>query len=87
MTSNVSTVFEIVQGLYDASFAELQAELRVTEQELTFLRGQAAAATRIFAGTELESIEAVRVALEQRIRREAELVRGEAENRDDSASR
>jgi hypothetical protein len=72
-------VFEIVQGLYDASFAEIQAELRVTEQELTFLRGQAAAATRIFAGTELESIEAVRVALEQRIRREAEIVRGEAE--------
>ena len=72
-------VFEIVQGLYDASFAELQAELRVTEQELTFLRGQSAAATRIFAGTELESIEAVRVALEKRVLREAELVRNEAE--------
>lgn len=60
-------VFEIAYGLYDSSQAELQTELRAIETELTFLRGEAAAATRIFAGTELESIEAVRVAREERL--------------------
>jgi hypothetical protein len=66
-------VFEIVYGLYDASVAALQAELRSIENELGYLRGQASVADRIFAGTELQSIEAVRVALASRRRRVAEL--------------
>lgn len=62
-------VFEIAYGLFDSSLAELQTELRAIETELTYLRGEAAAATRMFAGTELESIEAVRVAREERLGR------------------
>jgi hypothetical protein len=61
-------VFEIVYGRYDQTIAEREAELRTIELELQFLRGESAAATRIFAGTELESIEAVRVAREGRSR-------------------
>jgi hypothetical protein len=72
-------VFEIVHGLYDSSLAELQSELRTTETELSYLRGEASAATRIFAGTELESIEAVRVARGARLRRQEELLREEAQ--------
>ena len=60
-------VFEIAYGLYDSSQAELQTELRAIETELAFLRGEASAATRIFAGTELESIEAVRIARDERL--------------------
>jgi hypothetical protein len=59
-------VFEIVYGLYDASIAELQRRLRTTENELAYLRGESAVAERIFAGTELQSIEAVRVELDRR---------------------
>ena len=59
-------VFEIVYGLYDSSIAELQRRLRATEIELTYLRGQTAVADRIFAGTELQSIEAVRFELDRR---------------------
>ena len=59
-------VFEIVNGLYDEGIAELQSELRSIETELTFLRGEQATTKRIFEGTELESIEAVRVALNER---------------------
>jgi len=62
-------VFEIAYGLFDSSQAELQTDLRAIEAELTFLRGEAAAATRIFVGTELESIETVRVAREERLGR------------------
>lgn len=72
-------VFEIVYGLYDVSLAELQAELRAVDTELTYLRGQSAAAERNFAGTELESIEAVRVAREQRLARSQELLAQESQ--------
>jgi hypothetical protein len=72
-------VFEIAFGLYDSSLAELQSELRVTETELSYLRGEASAAERIFAGTELESIEAVRIARETRLHREQELLKEEAQ--------
>lgn len=66
-------VFQIVYGLYDQSVAERQTELRAIELELRYLRGESAAASRIFAGTELESIEAVRVAREDRLRQASEL--------------
>lgn len=59
-------VFEIVYGLYDSSIAELQSRLRNAEIQLTYLRGETAIAERIFAGTELQSIEAVRVELDRR---------------------
>jgi len=59
-------VFEIVYGLYDEGIAEIQSELRSVEAELTFLRGEQATTRRVFEGTELESIEAVRVALGDR---------------------
>lgn len=58
--------FEIIYGLYDEKVAGLQAELRAIENELGYLRGEQAATGRIFEGTELESIEAVRVALYDR---------------------
>ena len=66
-------VFQIVYGLYDRSVAERQTELRAIELELRYLRAESAAASRIFAGTELESIEAVRVARDDRLRQAAEL--------------
>ncbi len=72
-------VFEITYGLYDSSIVDLQTELRSVESELNYLRGEASSATRIFAGTELESIEAVRVAREDRLRRSDELERLQAE--------
>jgi hypothetical protein len=57
-------VFEIVYGLYDESVARLQTRLRGIENQLAYLRGETSVADRIFAGTELQSIEGVRVALE-----------------------
>lgn len=75
-------VFEIVYGLYDASVAQLQRELRDVESELTFLRGEARVTDRVFEGTELESIEAVRVALERRQQERQDLVRASVEEAD-----
>lgn len=72
-------VFEIVYGLYDEGIAELQAELRSIESELTFLRGEQASTKRIFEGTELESIEAVRVALADREHEVDRLLRAEGD--------
>ena len=72
-------VFQIINGLYDASMAELQTDLRAIEAQLTYLRGETAAAARIFAGTELESIEAVRIARESRLIREQELLQSVSE--------
>jgi hypothetical protein len=66
-------VFEIVYGLYDTSIAEMQRRLRLTENQLNYLRGERAVAERIFAGTELQSIEAVRVELDRRRTAVAEL--------------
>lgn len=71
-------VFEIVYGLYDEGIAELQSELRSIETELTFLRGEQATTRRVFEGTELESIEAVRIALDDRERDIARLREREA---------
>jgi hypothetical protein len=79
-------VFEIVYGLYDESIAELQAELRSIEAELTFLRGEQATTKRVFEGTELESIEAVRVALGEREREVARLMNEESGLADASAA-
>lgn len=80
-------VFEIVYGLYDEKVAGLQAELRAIENELGYLRGERAATSRIFEGTELESIEAVRVALFDREtqldivrRQEAEIAQAAADS-------
>jgi DNA repair exonuclease SbcCD ATPase subunit len=72
-------VFEIVYGLYDEGIAELQSELRSIETELTFLRGEQATTKRVFEGTELESIEAVRVALGEREREIARLIQDESD--------
>lgn len=72
-------VFEIVYGLYDEIVAGLQAELRAIENELSYLRGEQAATGRIFEGTELESIESVRVARESREARLTVLREHEAE--------
>jgi len=80
-------VFEIAYGLYDVSQAERQAELRAVDTELTYLRGQSAAAARIFAGTELESIEAVRGAHEQRLARADQLLAAESEIAEEAAAR
>ena len=72
-------VFEITYGLYDERIAALQSELRSIENELAFLQGEASATQRVFKGTELESIEAVRVALHEREREIAHLLGTEAE--------
>lgn len=80
-------VFEIAYGLYDVSQAERQAELRAVDTELTYVRGQSAAATRIFAGTELESNEAVRVAHDQRLARADQLLAAESQIAEEATGR